>query len=490
MLGKARYLLLLFLFLASCGYVEETNFIVNTSSEGLIETSITAWLTDGTQTTAPASPININQTTAYAIQWNNSFLDTDYFEHSTTVNSHELKVKAAGNYFIAVTVPMTSALQRSCVQVEVRVNGSPADGGIGESSYIRNYDNHTESSSHIAMVLNGLSADDVIGVYVKGTALAGTVTISSVASLYVEYIRSNKTVFSGTATQTTFDTNLNQTTAYALEWTEGLKSTGFTHSDAVNPENITVDSDGDYLIFVNVPITSTVTRGNIKILIQDDDVTVPGGEGKQGYIRNSDGHNDASVHWSGLARNVSAGSIITVKTIRESEAGIITVQASKKASIFILKIDTSSDVFFSRATRLFGPTDNWNPNSAISILWENDDVIDSTIFNHSTAVNAHQITVNQTGDYLLVYNDSFTSTLQRPNPKITVQVNGSEVSGAETKCHYIRNSSAHSESSGTLVFLLKDLTSGDVITFDATAEALTGTVNDDQESLLLIWRKP
>lgn len=490
MLRKGKYLFLLFLFLSSCGYVEESNFLVNlnSSSEDITESSIIAWLTDGSQTTAPVSPTNINQTTAYAVKWNSSYIDADYFEHSITINSHELKVKAAGNYFIAVTVPMMSALQRSCVQAEVRVNGSPVDGGIGESSYIRNFDNHTESSNHIAMVLNGLSADDVIGVYVKGTAIAGTVTISSVVSLYVEYIRPNRTVFSGTATQTAFSTNLNSAAA-ALEWTEGLKSSGFTHSDLSNPENITVGSAGDYLIFVNVPITSTVTRGNIKILVQADGVTVPGGEGKQGYIRNSDGHNDASVHWSGLAHNVSAGSVITVKTQQEAAAGVITVQAGKKASIFIEIIDTSTDVFFSRATKLSGGT-NWNPATAQSILWEDDGIIDSSIFTHSTAANAHQITVSRAGDYLLVYNDSFTSAIQRPNPKITVNVNGSAVSGAETKCHYIRNGPPHSESSGTLVFLLKDLSSGDIISLDAVAEALPGTVDDDQDSVLLIWRKP
>ncbi len=486
---RSIYILIATLLFSSCGYMVENNFIPRSGSDGGGPVpAVFAWLTDGIETTAPASPTNINQTTAYAIKWPSSDFDTAYFEHSTTINSSQLKVKQAGNYFIAVTVPVTSALQRSCVRAEVRVNGTAADGGIGESSYIRNYDNHTESSDHVAMLLSALNVDDIIEVYVQGTALAGTVTVSPVASMYVEYIRPERTVFSATATQTTSGTNLNTAVA-ALQWQEIVKSNGFTHNDGSSPENITVDSTGDYLIFVNVPITGVIQRGNIKVIVQDDGVTVPGGEGKQGYLRNSDGHNDASVHWAGLVCNVSAGSVITVKTQQESTAGTITVQSGKKASICIERIDTSGGVFFSRATNLSGGT-NWNPAAAQSILWENDDIIDSSVFTHSTITNAHEITVNTAGDYLLVYNDSLTSSLQRANPKVTVNLNGAPVTGAETKCHYIRNSDPHNESSGTIVFLLSSLSPGDIISLDTVQEAIAGQVDDNQEALLFLWLRP
>jgi hypothetical protein len=371
----------------------------------------------------------------------------------------------------------------------VRVNGTAVDGGIGESSYIRNMDNHTESSDHVAVLLNNLNANDIIEVYVQGTAAAGTVTVSPVASLYVEYIRPERTVFSATATQTTSGTNLNTAAEASLQWQEAVKSAGFTHNDGANPENVTVDSSGDYLVFVNVPIYGAIQRGNIKVLVQVDGVTVPGGEGKQGYIRNTSGHNYASVHWSGFVHNVTAGSVITVKTQQESTAGTITVQSGKKASLFIEMIDASSDVFFSRATDLSGGT-NWNSAPAQSILWENDNIIDSSVFTHETTTNAHEITVNTAGDYLMVYNDSLTSSLQRANPKVTVNVNGSPVTGAETKCHYIRNSDSHNESSGTLVFLLSNLSPEDVISLDSVQEAIAGQVNDNQDALLFLWRKP
>ncbi len=172
-----------------------------------------------------------------------------------------------------------------------------------------------------------------------------------------------------------------------------------------------------------------------------------------------------------------------------AEIGTITVQPGQYASLLIEKIDSSISTFFSRSTRLEGPTTNWNPTTSLTILWENDVITYSSDFTHSATVNPDQITVNNNGDYLLIYNDSFTSILQRANPKITVNVNGSAVPGAETKSHYIRNGPPRSESSCSLVFLLKGLSAGDVITLTDVAEAITGTVDDSQDGLLVLLRK-
>jgi len=126
-----------------------------------------AWL-QGIQTT---SSTNFNQATAYAIKWTSGNFDSTYFDHSITVNPEQLWVKTAGNYFIAVTVPLTSAVQRACVR-------------------------------HVALALEGLNANDVIEVYVSGTALTtGAATVTGAASLYAEYIRSSRTVFTATATR-------------------------------------------------------------------------------------------------------------------------------------------------------------------------------------------------------------------------------------------------------------------------------------------------
>ena len=109
--------------------------------------------------------------------------------------------------------------------------------------------------------------------------------------------------------------------------------------------------------------------------------------------------------------------------------------------------------------------------------------------NHSTKINQQQITINESGDYLLAYNDSLTSALQRSNPIIRVQVNGIDVSGAETKTHYNRTTSGHNESSGTINFLLRNLAAGDIVSLSSEQEDLAGTVNDNDDAILFLQKK-
>jgi hypothetical protein len=480
--------------------VVETNFIGRGGNGDGPSFSPTpfAWLT-GNRTIGST---NLNLSTADELQWNTSEYDAAYFTHSTSVSSDEITVNVAGNYFIALTLPIEISFapgsnDRVSIQAEIYVNGSPAPGAIGESSYIRSQTGHEESSVHISALLNNLSSGSIIEVYVRGaTSVTGAtkpVIISGNAGLFIEYIDSQRTVFSGTATRTTSSTNLNQATAYPLQWTEVVSSTGFTHSNSVNPENITLDQAGNYLVFVNLPLeTSTAERQNVKILVQVNDVTVPGGEGSQGYIRVTSGHNRSSVHWSGLIYNVSAGGILTVKTQQEADTDPVTV-GSKVASIYIERIDSSEYVFFSRGTNLTGGTD-WNVTPSQSINWINDDIIDTSTYNHSTTSNQHRVTITTTGDYLLIYNDSLsigTPNLYRENVKVSINTNGSPVSGAETKCHYIRSANNHGQSSGNLVFLLNNINANDTITVQAEreSEGAIGDVTAAQDALLMLWRK-
>ena len=484
--------ILVLLFVAGCGFLEESFFIGSTGNGGPTFSPVPfAWL-EGNRTT---DSTNLNQTTAYALEWDASDFDDTYFTHSTGANPEELTVNMDGNYLAAVTVPVTSASLRSCVQAEIRVNTVAVDGALSECSYIRAETGHNESSLHIATLLPGLSAGDVIEVFVRATGGGGTVTVTGSAALYVEYVSSARTVFSGTATRTTSSTNLNQTNPFALQWAEVVKSSGFTHSDGASPENITLDEAGNYLVFVNLPLRSnTAERQNTKLLVQINNGTVPGGEGRQGYIRVSSGHENASAHWSGLIYDVAAGSTLTVKTQREADSDTVTVGIlGERAGIYIERISGTGYIYSSRGTTLTGGT-NWNITPAQSINWINDDIIDTDTFTHSTTVGQHEIMINTDGDYLLIYNDALaigTANPYRENVKVTISINGTPISGAETKCHYIRDETGHEQSSGTMVYLLNNVTEGDLVTINAERESelATGDVTADQDAILMLWRK-
>ena len=68
----------------------------------------------------------------------------------------------------------------------------------------------------------------------------------------------------------------------------------------------------------------------------------------------------------------------------------------------------------------------------------NQETIDTAKFTHSGTSNAHQVTVDTDGDYLLLYSDALTSA-SRANPKMVVRVNGIDILGTEVASHYIRN---------------------------------------------------
>ena len=169
-----------------------------------------------------------------------------------------------------------------------------------------------------------------------------------------------------------------------------------------------------------------------------DGTPVAGGYGMQGYSRAADGHNESSVHWSGLVQSSSASQSLTITVKREAQAGATTVQSGKEFSIYVEKIDTSTGVLYARGNNLLSGTD-WNPASAQAVRWETEDIKDATMYTHATSGGTeHQVTVNEGGDYLLVYNDAMASSGTRVNNKITVEVNGTPRAGAETKCHYLK----------------------------------------------------
>ncbi|HAU59936.1 MAG TPA: hypothetical protein DCW45_06190, partial [Opitutae bacterium] len=106
-----------------------------------------------------------------AIKWSNADLDPSIFEFDAS-NPTRLKIKVAGDYFLAFTGPIMEATRtadkRSQVYFSVKKNGStPIETGIGRSTYIRHSSDHTESSGHIHILLSSLSADDYIEIFSK-----------------------------------------------------------------------------------------------------------------------------------------------------------------------------------------------------------------------------------------------------------------------------------------------------------------------------------
>lgn len=448
----------------------------------------TAHLT-GTLTTAISSPNDLNQTGPFALKWSSSDFDSTYFEHSTSSFSHQLKVKISGDYRVSFTMPLTlndGSSNRRAILAEVYVNGSPISHGRMNSSYIRQGSSHNESSLHGVFLLDGLNANDTISVFVNQDVTSGEITTSG-AQLFTEFIDPSRSIFSATATRTVSSTNLNQATASSLEWTENVKDSDFTHSDGASPENITLAA-GDYLVFVNIPLEAVgcSNRNAPKALVQINGTTVTGGTASQAYIRCTEGHNKSSLHWSGIVSGVTAGQTLTIKTQRETNnSTTVQVPGSREASIFIEKIDSSNDVISLRGTQVLAGN-NWNQSAGSEVQWNTQVAIDATTFSHNTGTNNHEITVNEDGNYFVIYNDHLSGSVNRANTNARVKVNNSAVATGSCKTHYIRNSEGHQESSCSLTHFLPNLSSGDEISIEHVLEAASGTVNDASPALLTV----
>lgn len=454
-----------------------------------------AWLT-GTQTLSgsnfnlPASPLMFSTST----------IDSFYFEHSTSTNPNRLTLKQSGEYLVAVTVPMqrtVSGDSRTRVGVEVRLNGQAVPAGIGRSGFIRNLptspaaQRNNESSSHVHFLLTDVAPGDFLEVFVQGltTDATNVVTVSGQAGVLVEYIPPQAGVFAATTTRTVSSTNLNQATPSALTWTETRQDTGFIHSNSINPENIQISDPGTYLVFVNVPLSSSgnVNR-NVLGRVRLDGVTVPGGILSQGYHDAvNQGDTTASIHWSGVVVATTSNQILTVTTELEANTGTTTVPTGFVGSIFIQRLP-ATDVIALRGRDVTSGT-NWNVATPASVRWDVRLAHDTSVFTHSTTTNNHQITVLTPGDYFLTYNAPMFNTTANTNIRIQVLVNGTPVSGAETKAHHISSGNGHNDSSGSLTFLLRGLSAGQIITVTTQQEGVNATLNDRDDAVLLLWRK-
>jgi hypothetical protein len=456
--------------------------------------SSVAWMT----ATESQLGTNLNDSTPAALIWSTSTLDSFYFSHPTSTFPERLYIEKEGDFLVSVTLPLerndSVNTERARVGFEVRVNGVSVPQGIGRSGLIFNVlstNRQNESSSHGNFLITDLSAGDYIEVYAQAMTsyVSQPITITGQASMYVEHIAPAVGVFAATATSTVASSTFN-TTASELTWTETRQDTGFVHSDSINPEDIIISDPGTYLVYVNLPLES---RGatpwkNILGRVLIDGSQVPGGvfsQGLQTVTVNAD--NYSSIHWSGVVVSSSSNQVLSISTEQEAAAGTTTVPAGFTGSIYIQKLPTE-DIIAVRGRDLSGGT-NWNVDPAQSVLFDTHLAYDNVVFTHSTTTNTDEITVNESGDYLLVYNDALVIAGGTNNVIVNVMVNGLEVVGAETKSHYVSNSGNHQDSSGSLVYNLEGLSPGDIVTIEALRDANTTAANDRADALLMLWKK-
>ena len=426
------------------------------------------------------------------IAWNrHSSIDPTLFVHEAT-RPGSLIVKQAGDYFVAATLPITSnGSGRFAASAEVYVNGRPRLGGLGQSSYIRNASGHNESSAHVHFLVTGLAENDKLELRTRRVSGGQDPATLETASFYVERIAPSRTVFSAFGTSTNSGTNVNVepgTEDTGIRWTSDRKDGGFDHTD--DQAAITLRESATYLVSVNIPLRGAIARGSVAMEINLDGDRVSSGLAQQGYIRNATSHVNSSLHWAGLVTSDRANQRLTITTFQRGLEGNIVIQRGKQASLYIERLDNLEGLFHGSAFETEAG-ESWNPAEKTPLLWDGPDrLIDDDVFQHSPGNTAHQVTLKQSGNYLLLYNDALEGGSARVNPRITVEVNGEAQPGAQTKSHYIRQADGHSNSSATLVYYLEGLSANDVVSVSTQREGGGGDPIAEEPATLTLIQKP
>lgn len=449
--------------------------------------------------TRTTSSTDLNQTTPYALEWSTENYDPNYFDHSVSSFSHEVYIKQNGNYAVTLTIPTeTTANSRESIRVEIYVNGVPVEHTRAESGYLRNADNHNESSVNFSAILPSLFIDDKVEVFVSKGGDVGTVTTPG-ARLYLEFVDGAKDVFFAKSSESVSSTNLNLSSEAALKWSSVLKTSAFTHNNSSNNHNVTFSQAGDYFVNFNLPMKaadcSSGRRYSVQGILKINGSPISGGAASQGYIRclsTTDLHEASSIHWFGVLHGVNANDTLTVDVVGETTyrdaSYIVEVPVSRKGALYIEKVDTATKYASFLGTTITSGSD-WNSASGGDVLWSNQQALDGTIYSHSTSTNAEQITINQDGDYLVTFNAQYSSNANRNSPVIRIKVNGITKPGSECNSGYIRNADGHNESSCTVSYMLDGLKSGDVIKITAGQGAASGTTTLTGNARLTIVQK-
>jgi len=315
-----------------------------------------------------------------------------------------------------------------------------------------------------------------------------TATISGTASLGIEHIESTRNIFFAKGDQTTNSTNLNQATSYPMQWTNSVIDGIYAHDNVTNNQNITINSNGHYLAYINIPMESAVAQTNVKMIVKLDGFTVPYSNASQGIIRGTT-HLASSLHWFGLIPNVSSGAVLTVETAVEATAGTVTVPAGRKASIYLEQLPATG-LFVARGNTLV-TNNNWNNSTTgQNVKWTNSVLSDATYYSHSTVTNPDLITMLQDGDYMVVTNNPMTSATVATNVASRILVNNVAVTGAESKCSYVSATGSHSDTSNALAFLLRKRAANQNMSISALRESNAGTVSSNGDSLLILRYRP
>ncbi|MFM2339462.1 MAG: hypothetical protein RLZZ360_98 [Candidatus Parcubacteria bacterium] len=294
-------------------------------------------------TTRSTATTSLNTATANALDWIETRQDTG-FVHSNTVSPQNITLSATGTYMVHVNIPLTGVNHtvQTNVTGRVLINGMAVPGAQFMQGYMETAatESDGDSSIHWSGVVVASSTNSVLTVTAQQEAGGGNVVVTPgfAGSIVIEKLPTAGVIaVTGNYFNGTTGMNFNNTNASSTRFNVPLAhDTGtYTYSSTTNSHQITVGQSGDYFLMYNVAVTGATARTNNRITVTVNGATTTGAQTKSNYIRNQNGHTDASGNLVFLLEGVGAGQIVSVQSQQEATAG--QVSSTTPATLMLWK---------------------------------------------------------------------------------------------------------------------------------------------------------
>ena len=125
-----------------------------------------------------------NPAVSSSIEWEGrSIYDATAYDHSTTSNPNEVEILVAGDYFISFNAAFTNGDSRNNPIAKIYIDGVPVEGVEVKHGYQRDAEGHEDSSLSFTYLLENVSANSVLTVYMEREGNTGAVDDATEAML-------------------------------------------------------------------------------------------------------------------------------------------------------------------------------------------------------------------------------------------------------------------------------------------------------------------
>jgi len=201
-------------------------------------------------------------------------------------------------------------------------------------------DHHIKTTS--ASGLTDVSADSVSGAHhsrysdseartaVDGANVSITGDADTVDGFEATELARPKNIAVLTSTDTSTDINTGSNVPIPFDKQLQVDA-GFSHSNSTNPEQLTFNDAGTYKIIASLSFSGSGTRANPNVRLSLNG-TILEPRGASGYMRNREGHDEASSDVFEVL-TVNSGDTLRVETIASADNGNVTLRANESRLI-------------------------------------------------------------------------------------------------------------------------------------------------------------